>query len=97
MLRPSLGTEPTQRVPYRAILLDRTLRAIGVAEDDAAPPGVLQEFEAKARRRLELYYKPAHVCANCARWYERQSRRRAAELDSYNSPSSRCCRPSAAR
>ena len=73
-------------VADRAILLDRTLRALGIEEDDPAPPGVLQQFEAKTRRRLDLYYKSAHVCANCARWYERQSRRRAAELDALNSP-----------
>ena len=77
---------PTHRVPYRTILLDRALRARGVKENDPAPPGLLQEFEAKTRRRLELYYKPAHVCAVCANWYERQSRFRAAELDAHNSP-----------
>jgi hypothetical protein len=52
-----------------AILLDRYLREFGIEEDDVAPPAVLQQFEAKARRRLELYYKQAHVCPNCARWY----------------------------
>ena len=77
---------PTHRVAYRAILLDRTLRALGVDEESAAPPGVLQEFEAKTRRKLDLYYKQAHVCATCMCWYERQSRRRAAELDALNSP-----------
>lgn len=115
----ALSTQPTpsHRIPYRAILLDRTLRALGVGEDDIAPPGVLQQFEAKTRRRLELYYKPAHVCTSCSCWcaalqhthprartrsarvliacacppalphrYDRQSRRRAAELDGDNSP-----------
>ena len=59
---------PTHRIAYRAILLDRTLRALDVHEDDAAPPGVLQQFEGKTRRRMDLYYRPAHVCAACAMW-----------------------------
>ena len=80
------GGPPSMRIAYRSILLDRTLRGMGIHHDDPAPPGVLQEFEAKVRRRLDTYYKLAHVCANCARWYERQSRRRAAELDALNSP-----------
>ena len=80
------GGPPTHRIAYRNILIDRTLRGMGVTESEPAPPGVLLQVEARTRRRLDLYYKPAHVCANCARWYERLSRQRAAELDAYNSP-----------
>ena len=80
------GGPPTHRIAYRSILLDRTLRNLGIHEDDPAPPVVLQEFEAKTRRRMDLHYRQAHVCQNCARWYERLSRQRAAELDTNNSP-----------
>ena len=85
-LQETAKARPTHRVPYRAILLDRTLRSLGVDEESPAPPGVLQEFEAKTRRKMDLYYKPAHVCTSCMCWYDRQSRRRAAELDALNSP-----------
>lgn len=75
-----MQTAPSHRILYRAILLDRTLRGLGIEEDDPAPSGVLLQFEAKTRRKMDLYYRPAHVCATCARWYERQSMRRTAEL-----------------
>ena len=80
-LAETAAAAPTHRIAYRAILLDRTLRGLGIEEDDPSPPGVLQQFEAKTRRRMDLYYHQAHVCAACAQWYERQSRRRAAELE----------------
>jgi hypothetical protein len=80
------AVRPTRRVAYRSILLDRTLRSLGIQEDDPAPRGVLEEFEERVRRRTELHYKQAHVCEACACWYERQARRRAAELDSNHSP-----------
>jgi len=76
-LAETAAAAPTHRIAYRAILLDRTLRGLGIEEDDPSPPGVLQQFEAKTRRRMDLYYHQAHVCAACAQWYERQSRRRA--------------------
>ena len=43
-------------------------------------------FEAKTRRRLELYYRPVDVCAACAVCYARISQRRSAELEALVPP-----------
>ncbi|KAL1500527.1 hypothetical protein AB1Y20_013183 [Prymnesium parvum] len=60
---------PTYWIPYRSILLDRTLVQSGVAAGGDAPAHILLKFQAKARRRLELHYRTAHVCPSCYLYY----------------------------
>ena len=47
------GGAPSQRIAYRAILLDRTLRGLGITEDEPAPPEVLQEVPCRGLTWLD--------------------------------------------
>lgn len=70
-----------ERVAYRAILLDRLLIAHGYGEGEtAAPPALLLQFDAKVRRRLELYYRQVPVCETCFCWYQAKMLQRDAEM-----------------
>lgn len=60
---------PVFRMPYRAILLDRTLVENGIAPGEEAPPELLLTFDAKTRKRLELHYRTVHVCPSCYLYY----------------------------
>ena len=88
---PPPPSPATHTIAYKAVLLSRMLREERVEDDDACPEQLLITFEAKVRKRMELYYRPVGVCEACFHYYTHMLLRRSGELTQLHEP---LCRPS---